>query len=102
MKGPSEGGVLRGGQAPRGALRGGLGCQQGRQAEIDDRQHYRQRAALSELLCHHWQPPPVRGQAGPCRRGIWPPGRLKSKRRKTALRFVRTPWACKAGSAAGL
>jgi len=31
-----------------------------------------------------------------------PPGRLESNRRKTALRFVRTPWTCKAGSAAGL
>jgi len=40
-----------------------------------------------------------------CRtRGIGPPGRLESNRRKTALpgRFVRTPWTCKAGSAAGL
>jgi hypothetical protein len=33
----------RGGEAPRGALRGGLGCKQGRQTEIDDHQ----RAALS-------------------------------------------------------
>ncbi len=33
----------RGGEAPRGALRGGLGGQQGRQTEIDDHQ----RAALS-------------------------------------------------------
>ena len=53
------------GQASRGALRGGLGCQRGRQKEIDD--------IVS-----------VTG-AGPCRRGIGPPGRLESNRRKTAL-----------------
>lgn len=35
----------RGGEAPRGAPRGGLGCQQGRQPEIDD--HQRPGAALS-------------------------------------------------------
>ena len=38
----------RGGPAPGGApKRGGLGCQRGRQAEIDDRERYRQGAALS-------------------------------------------------------
>ncbi len=49
-------------------------------------------------------PQPVRGRAGPCRRGIcqWPPGRLESKRSETAHRFVRTSWTCKTGSAAGL
>jgi hypothetical protein len=31
-----------------------------------------------------------------------PPGRLESNRRETAHGFVRTPWTCKAGSAAGL
>ena len=37
----------RGGPAPGGALRGGLGCERGRQAEIDDRGRCRQGAALS-------------------------------------------------------
>ena len=39
--------MLNPGAAPGGALRGGLGCQRGRQAEIDDRERYRQGAALS-------------------------------------------------------
>ncbi len=50
------------------------------------------------------------GPYGPYRRGIGPaangrraaPAGLESKRRKTALRFVRTPWTFRAGSAAGL
>ena len=37
----------RGGEAPRGAPRGGLGCQQGRQTEIDDHQ----RAAALTRSC---------------------------------------------------
>ncbi len=50
--------------------------------------------------CYNHQPPKAVSRT----RGIGPPGRLESNRRKTALRsrFVRTPWTCKAGSAAGL
>ena len=66
-----------------GALRGGLGCERGRQAEIDDRERYRRGAALS---CCGTRLSLRGGRGGPCRRGIcqWPRGRLESKRRKTA------------------
>ena len=58
---------LAGGPAPGGALRGDLGCERGRQAEIDDRERYRRGAALSELLFHPPQPVEGAGRSVPAR-----------------------------------